>query len=320
LKLKIAFFFSVSILSAFLLLIIVQLPIYETKIMEDENFVYEKLVTDNQNFSKSILLLGSSHVLTLNDTHIQQSLNEKFDNFHFINLGKNGDRPIKRVNDLDIILKEKPALVLYGVGFRDFSLLRPASETIFKQPESLLPDPKTFFRNNLFSLYVNLGNNFGFLESPKIITLQTIRNELQITLIEENKNLRQSNLIKSENELKNLIQLDPPVHEIPNFSINKDFHAISDLIFKLNQNNIDVIIFTTPHSKFYHDSIPEKSYNNFRKIIDELKKSYDLEVYHLDNKYIDLDIWRDNEHVAKNEKAIIFSNDILNILEKTIDP
>jgi len=146
--------------------------------MENENSVYEKLITDNQQSSKSILLLGSSHVLTLNDTHIQKLI-QKYDNFHFVNLGKNGDRPIKRINDVDMILKEKPAFVLYGLGFRDFSLLRPATESIFKQPESLLPDPKTFFRNNLFSLYVNLGNNYGFLESPKIITLQSIRNELQ---------------------------------------------------------------------------------------------------------------------------------------------
>jgi len=44
-----------------------------------------------------------------------------------------------------------------------------------------------------------------------------------------------------------------------------------------------------------------------------------LEVYYFDDKYVDLDIWCDNEHVAKNEKAIIFSDDVLKILEKKID-
>jgi len=320
LKSKIALVFGLSVSCAFVLLILIQYPIYEQMILEDENYVYEKMNENSANFSKSIYLLGSSHILTLNNTHIKKIINEKFPNYDFVNLGKNGDRPSKRINDIELILSEQPSIVIYGVGFRDFSSLRSSTDLISKEPENILPNPKNVISELFFSLDINLGNNFGFLESPKIISLQAIRKELGIKLIETNEKLRQSDLIKSSEELKNLIKIDPPIYEIPSFKTNKDAKSLIEIIQKLKQNNIKIILFTTPHSKFYLNSISENQLDNFKTIIDELEKSYDVQIFYLHDKYANLEIWRDNEHIAENKNTIIYSNDIANIIKNTIEP
>jgi len=123
-------------------------------------------------------------------------------------------------------------------------------------------------------------------------------------LIDEKNELRNSDLIKSNDELKDLIKIDPPRQEIPSFSVNKDFYAMSEMIQKLQSNNIKVVLFSTPHSKLYFDSIPNASLENFNLILDKLRQSNNIEIYYLHDKYTNLNIWRDNEHVAKNVQSL----------------
>jgi len=65
------------------------------------------------------------------------------------------------LNDLDTVIAAKPTIVLYGIGFRDFSSSRIISESIFKDTENIFPDPKILIRS-IFPIDLNLEKNLDF--------------------------------------------------------------------------------------------------------------------------------------------------------------
>jgi len=63
--------------------------------------------------------LGSSFVVRINQTHIEESLLSNGKYYDVYNLGIPTDLPKKRIESLDLILKSKPDVIVYGIGFRD---------------------------------------------------------------------------------------------------------------------------------------------------------------------------------------------------------
>ena len=101
--------------------------------------------------------------------------------------------------------------------------------------------------------------------------------------------------------------------------INTEVIALKQIIKELKQNEIKIIIFTTPYHKFYVEQ--EKSrIIQFDDIVKSIENYADLKIYRLDNKYQEMQIWFDITHIAINKNSTLYSDDIANIILIEINP
>ena len=118
------------------------------------------------------------------------------------------------------------------------------------------------------------------------------------------------------------VQLEDFVKKHPftgfdSISKERNVEALKNIIYQLQKNNIKVIIFTTPVSKFYLDTVPLSDKQTFDSIMKDIEKEFNMEVYYLHDKYTEQDIWFDPSHVAlyKSEK---YNDDVIKIILKRI--
>jgi len=307
-----------SVLIAFIISISIFLIIqneYQDKINFLQNEFYSKKV-DSQ--SKKIFLIGSSHVGQLNATHIEQKVLERNYELKIFNLADTADKPKSRINSLEKIISQNPEMVVYGIGIRDFA------ENKKIQKETILPDPQTIFEN-VFSLEQN-GFNTEIIENPKLSTLKILQNVLGIktlvsdSIFEENTpfypyHQTKTNMIVSQEYIKNEDFHKEEIFIKP-YTKNKQVIALNKIILELEKHDIKVIIFITPHSEFYMDSISVENKENFQIIISNLLEQHNLEKYYFMDSYNNLEIWRSTNHISHNSKALIYSEDIADVIIK----
>jgi len=269
-----------------------------------------------------ILLLGSSHVGQINATHVDALISKKISPFIVYNLADTANNPSKRFSTIDEILKLKPSIVVYGVGYRDFSDKSEINKDI------IFPDPQKIILDSL--LLTSFNNYVDFLENPKLVTLNTIRSFLKTQILDNSSELvkkntpfypygeKLNNIIRDNSEIeknhdKNSIQIKI------NLKNNPEINSLEKIIETLQQNNVIVILFSTPHHTFYTDLISDSDKNSFDLILKELSQKYDLEVYYLENKYSTLNIWVGTNHIAHNPNSMIYSEDISKMILKEFD-
>jgi hypothetical protein len=102
--------------------------------------------------------------------------------------------------------------------------------------------------------------------------------------------------------------------EIMSIDKSQDLSSLKIIITKLQENNIKIILFTTPQHKYFYDLVATSEKQAFKKIIIELEKSSNLEIYRFTEKYSDLEIWRNPTHIVVSKSASIFSDDIANLI------
>lgn len=261
---------------------------------------------------KKILIIGSSQTAALNTTHIIEKITEARADYTVYNLGYDTDDPKKRLDSLQETINVKPHIVLYGISFRDF----------ITESEN-----KNYF--DIQQIKKNSQDDFSI--NPKLTTLKALKSvfgEDASTLRSERKIIQpntpfteighRGTIIVDEVQLRK--QLLKEGHTIVEF--DKDNEKIVDLkkiISKLKQNNIKVILYTVPLPKTYLDSIPDKQKNDLRGLLNQITEEFDIKTYDLMDKYETLQIWSDISHVAVNPKAIIYSDDIAQIILKEIE-
>ena len=272
-----------------------------------------------------IFLIGSSHIKSLNTTYIQEQLSKNNQDFDVYNLAIGADNPEKRLNSLDLLISSEPKIVVYGIAYRDF-MDQSFSEKLENKPVSLLPDPRAFFyelSTKLFSDY-----DLGFMENPKLVTLTALKllennvNELIKKETNENNLLvrpypntffseSRNDIPKNDSELKNMFfVVGATFNEIGDYDKNVNVIAFKEIIDKLHQNNIKIIIFTTPQSKYYLNAMPSSAKNTFDNLVLHLEKDSRVKIYSLQDKYKDLEIWGDPQHVAIFNNTSIYSTDV----------
>ena len=87
------------------------------------------------------------------------------------NLGKGGDYPRKRISTIDNIVSAKPDLVLYGIGFREFSnVIRDDIKISYnpKERDVLLPDIQDYPKKGV-ALLPDIHDIITFVKKWKII-------------------------------------------------------------------------------------------------------------------------------------------------------
>ena len=95
---------------------------------------------------------------------------------------------------------------------------------------------------------------------------------------------------------------------------NKRLAEFKEILKELKNNNIKIIIFTTPYSRVFLDSIPSSNTATFNLILKQISDEFNVKIYSLTYRYADLNIWHDYQHLAITKNSIIYSDDIAKII------
>jgi len=260
----------------------------------------------------SIFLLGSSQVGNLNTTFINSIISKEYPHYTVFNLADAAKRPVNLFRILDDMISTNPAMVVYGISYRDFQI--PYENNAF------LPEPQDLIDENIIF-------DFGFDINPKLITLRLARdfggqnvsnnNDMydQFTLFDTCKKV--CNPIKSDDELKYEIRV------VKNWEGNSNqinnIEALNQIIDKLQENNIKVVIFTTPMHQYFINDLSDFQKKEFEQILENLEQDFDVTVYDYTDRYVEKKIWNTLSHVAMHKDAAIFSKDVAQFMLQEIE-
>lgn len=285
--------------------------------IEKHPFFLSKL----DNNKESIFLIGHSHVGQLNTTKINQEISKEFDDVDVYNLAMYHDTPSSRLEHIDKIIELHPKIVFYGIAIADFLGPCKYSNDCYskKNNEQKLPDPKDFFES------LEIEKKLGIDQmNPKFTTLKLIRERFDDNSLfsEQGRRLELGNTpfyviddtytrITSDSALKKSIK-ESSVNMIRDHTIidSEETQYLKEIIKKLKENNIEIVLFKTPHHKYYIQNVPESALRDYDTLLNEISDQFNIHVYDFFNKYANLPIWNDLEHVAFNENSSIYSEDI----------
>jgi len=317
-------FLSVSIAFATVLLLftalynVTDLPIFEGY---DKNHPF--YTQELEPGKKKIFLLGSSHVGSINATLVDDLISKKHGNYVVYNLAMNGDDPQRRFNTIQQIISFEPEIVLYGVSIRDFH--SPYDQSILPDPKQLFEDmfysanpsvslinPKLFSRTFIISITSKIWNVEDFFSNN---TMVSIPNTPFLNLPEN------YTKIATKEELKKLSpkELMLPKWQMGDISNNRQLSFFKEMMKTFRENNVKVVLFTTPLSKNFLEILPDSDEQTFDIILQDISEEFDVKIYDLKDKYAELSIWRDPTHIANTETAMIFNKDIAEIISSEID-
>ena len=275
-------------------------------------FGYDKVKDE-----KKIFIIGSSSVYAINATYIneQLALNEK--NYQVYNLADMSDTPRKRLASIQNIISNEPEIVVYGLGILEFMIpLYPSYTTTdfilnpdqfisyqfndMMEPirEKIPVSPKD--RTLMLAKYIIRGPDqhyhpfINFTETP-INDFEKIKEEWQTTSYAKvGRHLDVSDSSIQVNQLKKILR-------------------------ELQKNDIKIIIITNPYHRVLIDSFDDSEISNFETMLKDNANEFNFDTYLFQDKYADLNIWREALHIAIQPEAKIFSDDVLQIILKEIE-
>lgn len=92
--------------------------------------------------------------------------------------------------------------------------------------------------------------------------------------------------------------------------------SLVKIIQKLQQENIHVILFTTPIYKELYYSADSCQMKNYEDFLQKISRDHGIPVYYLHDKYLKLDIWRDQTHIIWGRSD--YTEDVAKIILKEI--
>jgi len=315
-------FVSISFVLSITLFLSIILTFPDYTYLQHEKF-YSQVLPE-----KKIFLFGSSQTYAINPTIVTDFLNDAGYEHIVYHLGQGSFDPEERLRTADLIISQSPDVVIYGISYQTFY---SHGRNIVDQPlESFISPPKV--SESLSS--ISLPGNDGLLNNPKFATINTINHFLKKqsgTLEEEpirpykNTPFFKLNLVSEEFATQEDLEINGKLanykgNEIYPINKNRTFSALKELIYKLHDSDIDVIIFTTPHLKTWLSNLPEQQKQIFNSMLDDLEKEFNFKIFKLHDKYDSLDIWQDHDHlVANNKKTNFYSEEIGRMLLTKID-
>ena len=325
---------TLSVLSVLLfsfLLVIFFMNTYGSSMEDNKIWFYHQ---DFDASEKKLFLVGSSHIAQINEVFIQNFIFDSKSNYKIYNLGYGEDKPVKRLAYINDIISAKPEIVVYGISFRDFT----KGTWVFVDPDSqnehILPEPEIFYKNIERSIGSFLNLDYENLKSPQQISRSIIHKSISSLKVYETTvygatltkpfwpSFDNLGTILNDEQLRDLYARQCEEnhrgcslsYEPINPEKNENFSALKEIIKKLKENDIEVIIYSTPHSKYFLDSMRESDKQIFDTFLSIISDEFDIPVYQLHDRYINEQIWYDNSHVALGNNKILHNADIGQII------
>lgn len=256
--------------------------------------------------SKKVFLFGSSQIIRLNATLINEKVKMIDDTYTVYNLAEKGANPTDILPFIEEFILEKPAIIFYGFSYRDFN--------VEKTESNILPDPSQEFTKIIENVDPKLNTI-----NPKSATLKTIRDSFQNEVVFPD-DTDEIITILNDTQLRQQVYLsEAPKLHIPPSDVNKRVKDVEKIISKVQDNNIKLILFLAPLNEHYLEVIPESEKNSFNMIVQELSEKYNVKIYDYSDRYVGLPIWADLVHVAYNKNAMIYSSDVAEIIISELD-
>lgn len=271
-----------------------------------------------------IFLIGSSFVMGLNTTEIQNDLKENNKNYVVYNLGIFGDNINNRYDTTDMIIAANPTIVVYEIDESDFEDSSTTNQTPTNNLKSPFPKPSESFKYVIEPMRNYLQTHSLFPDSPKTVTWQILRKFIEK---EDNNSwepypntpfiriTKAQTIIANDLELKNLVSYMQPFGEINPAQQNLYLKRLLTMIHQFHDHNIKVILFVAPRHQFVRNSMPDLYKNEFQSILENLSAETGIKIYLLENKYDNLHVWYDLNHIAVNHNAIIYSQDVASAIQ-----
>ena len=298
----------------------------------DPFYRWTNLLTNNQDPTEKIFILGSSQVQAINATYIENYLLNRGYNYVVYDLAVGGDSPFKRLGDIDKIISLHPTIVVYGIGFRDFERTSSSNLSTLGTTQSvtqnLLPTPKIFDEQTSLSLQENEFVN-KILNSPKVISLRLfnymIRGDFgymypDISLKWPLIPYGTDDALPTTQELKQKFENNSTIFRgIDNMENNKEFLALDKIVKKLKNHNIDVILYSVPYNRLYLDGISTSDSFIFTSTLKKITHENNATLYLLHEKYSDMPVWHDLVHLRYNKNITIYTDDIIQFISNEIE-
>jgi hypothetical protein len=263
---------------------------------------------------KKIFILGSSHAGSINATHNNRSLSERgLESWHVYNLAKPADLPEDRLSEVGRIISADPAVVLYVVGMRDFEKSPNQNEI------ADIPNPVESAKEITSQTQI-IDYDFNEIRNPKLITLRTV-----LSLLGENDEVKDwydkdspfYPIKKEENTvIANDAELQSQSEKIPDY-LGVDPSAaepLKKIIRSLQQENVQVVLITSPYNKWFLHNVPDSDEDDFLNLTRDVSAELGVPSHVFLDRYADLDVWREIEHVSTNQDGLIFSDDVAEVI------
>ena len=319
---KTTFFVFCALIFAVSIFLFIMSILPDSIYLQHEEF-YSQDLPDNK-----IFIFGSSQIYALKPTLIMNYLLEKGHDYTVYNLGQGSSDAEERLRTVDLIISQKPDVVVYGIAYQTFY---SHGRNIVEKPPESFPGPAKL--GDLLST-VQMPFNTGLLDNPKFATINTFNNfyQKQTGIFQEEPERPWSNtpffIRAGDTEIfsdpKDLEKggkfADYKGKEIYPINKNRTYAALKELIHILHEHDIEVIIFTTPHLKNWREQLPTQQNEIFNSMLDDLENEFNFEVFTLHDKYDSIDIWHDHNHlVSHTKKTDFFSEDVAKIILTRID-
>jgi hypothetical protein len=312
---------AVSIVSllvlAFILLYSLESYIYSVSPEAKASAEFDKtILTDNH---RKIFVLGSSYVGRINASLLQEYLDAHGEHGYSVyNLARSNDLPKARLKEIDKIISMKPDLVVYGVGFRDFE------KQTQNRPQNILPNIQEELTKHLsLDQFVGYLNQHG-LGNPQVATLKLF----QMTYGGLERAYKQDTpfypahstdgfyrKIRTDSQLqKDLLKTE----SFRGVGDAENIDALKEIIKRFQDNKIKFILFSTPYSKYYLNTIPSTEKHNFLSLFEGFHEKFGVPTYVMLDKYSSYKIWTDNTHVSLSSAGNLYTYDIGKMVTKEI--
>jgi hypothetical protein len=317
---------SAIMLSVFLLSIFINPLVDNTSVSTDQNLKM-KFFLDFENDRKSIILIGSSHVARFNHTYIQEQINNQEKEYTIFNLSINADYPKNRLNSIMNITSLNPDLVLYGISHWEFADEILKSE--LSKPKSIFPDPAIYLKKTIQNFEEIFNLDFIGWNYAKSLTINLIKNTIGMDDVDGTIDLPVENLPFNELRKSHIVVLDnlslkrslesktSQIEKI--YSNHENVLALKQMINIFQQNNIPVLLFSSPVSDIYLNTISDDDQKIFEDILKEISKNEKVEVIFLHDKFRYDSIWNDPNHMAYNSKSNIVYDEIVSLIKNNLE-
>jgi hypothetical protein len=319
---KTIFSISVSFFFAFTIFFLIVSALPDYTFMQHENFYSQTLDP------KKIFIFGSSQVFAINPTIISEILSNIGYDHTVYHLGQGSFDAEERLRTSALITSQKPDVVLYGISYQTFYSY---GRTIVEKPDDSFISPPRILDSLSF---ISLPVNDGLLDNPKFAVITTI-NHLSRTLSSdvnekpirpyENTPFFIDNFSTRQPANPSEFEIDGSLvnykgNEIYPINKNRTFDALKQLIHELHDNDVEVIIFTTPHNKNWLNQLPIQQKEIFESMLNDLEGEFNFKVHRLHDKVDSMEIWVDHDHlISHSSETDFYSEEVAKMILNRID-
>ncbi len=318
---KILISISIVFIITFSLLVISEKIIGDNiaRVFEKQKIAEQNFFMNNFSEDHTIFLVGSSHAGRINVTIVNDLIQDKSNKLNksiiVYNLVKGGSNPARELQSADFVISANPKIVFYGISYRDFLF---SYDNVKK--ESALPDPELLVTNIKSSIPLGwIPTNPQLLTRNVLNDILNITSELEQDISEKTKtipntpfyNYSETPYIMTNEELKN--ESFDPSNWRDSARPHTSFNALQKYIQKLQSNDIEIVIFTTPLHEYYLNNLSDSQKRSFSSLLKKLSND-GIRIYEFEERYKDLNIWWNPTHISLHQNATIFSTDIAEMI------